>query len=77
MIGIRQGRNLLRVKSLMLGGNNDAVGDDVINIRSTHRSGTAEKVHLNRRGAQRENPRAVSGRETCQIDSDIDLHFAQ
>src|SRR5437773_10022933 len=77
LVAIGQISHLFRVMNAVLFRDHELVSDDVIDVRSPHRSGITKAIDLNRRRALRENPWASTVRVSLEVDGDIDLELAQ
>ena len=68
----RQPHDLLRVVDLVLGRNDDVVGDEIVVVRRAHGAGIAEPVDVHRRGPAGEHLGARILGVAVEIDQDVD-----
>jgi hypothetical protein len=62
---------------LSIGGNEQGIDEDIIDVTRAHGSRKTEMGDLNRRRPQRENSGSASFRVAHEIHSDVDFHAAQ
>src|SRR5262249_45358134 len=77
LIGIREVCDFLSVKRMLIFRDNEAVGQNIIDIIDAHRTRISKKVDLNRSGAKRKNPGATTVRVPLQIQCNIDFQLLQ
>ena len=76
-VAVGQVDDLLAVARALLVRNDEAVGDDVVDVVGAHRARIAQVVDLDRRRPGARIPgRSIAG-EALQVDRDVDLHVAR
>src|SRR5262249_11330391 len=73
LIALRQVNDTFAVESLLVEGQNDRIGNDVVDELSTESAWSNEIVHLEGRRSVRENSRARTGQICTQIDDNVDF----
>jgi hypothetical protein len=76
-IAVRQPDDLFREEAFCFGRDQTRVGDDVVDVVRTQRSGIAEIVDRDRHGAERQGCRAAPFDIARKVDGDIDLQRRQ
>ncbi len=69
--------DLLGIETAILIGNDDAVGEQIVDISCAHSAGVAKIMDLNRCRTQGKDSRTCAAGIAFQIDGDVDFHRAQ